>query len=249
MGLKLLRGVGQARAKFNDGSTDRFIPFAVLKEINLGITVEDARQTGGDRLFPLDIYTHSKSGRVRITDAQLNLEVLEMMGAQAPEASANMLVWELLTVSSGEVTTNADFVSGTIYIQDENGDIISPSVYSESGTDTITGLGSYDGTKIKVYYETADATGITNYALRVNDEQLYFELVHSSRYRDPADNTIKLFQIRIYRCRLLGNLEFTYTHGDFTAPVIEGEVLDPGRSDGKVLEYAFGTQPAGLVQI
>lgn len=253
MKYRLIRGVGQARAKFPVGTTSKYLPFATMKEINLGITAEDARQTGGDQLFPLDVFTTQKSGRVRITDAQLNMTVLEMMGAGTAATSANFLVFEILTVASNQVTTNAAIVSDavagtdTISILDEDGNPVTSYTHA-SGTKVIGGLSAQEGTRIKVYYETSDCTNITSYALKVNDEPVYFELIQSARYRDPEDNTIGLFQIRIYRLRLIGNLEFTFRHGEFSAPVIEAEILSPGRVDGKVLEYSLGTQPAALVQ-
>ena len=246
MKYKLLRGVGQCRTKFTQGTTTRWVPFLTLKEINLGITAEDARQTGGDRLFPLDIYTHTKSGRIRITDAQLVMDVLEMMGAGTAASAANIQVYELLTVSSGAVATNATYIVDTVSILDENGDPVTS--FTASTSPNITGLGAVEGQKIKVYYDTADCTGIKTYALKVDDLPLYFELIQSARYVDPVDNTMKIFQVRVYRCRMVGNLEFTFRHGEFAAPVIEAEVLDPGRADGHVIEYAFGTQPAALEQ-
>jgi hypothetical protein len=168
------------------------------------------------------------------------------MGAGAAASAANIQVYELLTVSSGAVATNATYIVDTVSILDENGDPVTS--FTASTSPNITGLGAVEGQKIKVYYDTADCTGITTYALKVDDLPLYFELIQSARYVDPVDNTIKIFQVRVYRCRMVGNLEFTFRHGEFAAPVIEAEVLDPGRADGHVIEYAFGTQPAALEQ-
>jgi hypothetical protein len=246
MQWNLLRGAGVARAKIPSGTTYTYIVFMTLKEINLGITAEDVRQTGGDRLFPLDIYTHTKSGRVRITDAQLLMSIFELLGSGAADTSSiDFLVHENLTVASGSVTTTANYTTGTISILDEDGNAITS--FTEDGDNTgISGLGAYDGTVVRVDYDTPDATGITSYALHVNDLPLYFELTQSSNYIEPSDNSLRSFQVLIYRLRMVGNLEFTFRHGEFSAPVLEAEILDPGRSDEEVVRYKFGTLPAGL---
>lgn len=243
--MKLLRGVGWARCKFLVGSTYQFLTFATMKEINLGITAEDTRQTGGDRLFPLDILTHTKSGRIRIVDAQLIMDVFQLMGSGTSVATGNVMVPETLTVTGGAVTTGATYIVDTVSLLSGSTDNISTFVATD-GTN-ITGIPSaYNGTKIKVLYETAECTSITKFSLHVDDEPVYFELVHTSRYRDPSDNAIRIFQTRIYRCRMVGNIEYTYTHGEFSAPSLEAEVLDPDRSDGVVLDYTFCTEPTGL---
>lgn len=242
---KLLRGVGQARILYDFGTDKRYIPFATMKEITLGISAEDARQTGGDRLFPLDIFTHSKSGKIKITDAALNMEVFDLMGSTL-ETSENFLVWELLTVTSGAVATNAAYVVGTVSLETSDG--VGITTFTATTSPNITAIdNAYEGQKIIVRYETGDVTNVNSYSLKVNDEPIYFEVIHSSRYRDPADNKIKIFQTRIYRCRLVGNLDYSFKEGEFSSPSIEAEVLDPGRSDYKVITYAFGDLPTDLV--
>jgi len=249
--MQLLRGVGYARAFFPVGTSYQYLVFATLKEINLGITAEDARQTGGDKLFPLDILTTSKSGRIRITDAQLLLDVFQLMGSGVAVNTGNVLVHESLSVSGGAVATNATYVvdgtkGTTVSILSATGQNVTGFTATD-GTN-ITGLSAHNGTIIKVLYETAQCTEIQKFTLSVDDEQIYFELVHVSRYKDPADNQFRIFQTRIHRCRLIGNIEYTFTHGEFSAPVMEAEVLDPNRSDGAVVEYTFAKQPVGLTQ-
>ena len=243
--MRLLRGVGWARAKFLVGSTYQYLTFATMKEINLGITAEDTRQTGGDRLFPLDILTHTKSGRIRIVDAQLVMDVFQLMGSGTASASGNVMVPETLTVTGGAVTTNATYIVGTVSLISATGDAITTFTATD-GTNITSIPAEHNGTKIKVLYETDECTAITKFSLHVDDEPVYFELLHTSRYRDPSDNNIRIFQTRIYRCRMVGNIEYTFTHGEFAAPTIEAEVLDPDRSDGVVLDYTFATEPAGL---
>lgn len=242
--MKLLKGVGILRAKYPVGSSFKYLVFATCKEVNLGITAEDVRQNAGDRLFPLDIYTHTKSGSIKITDASLNMEVLEMMGAGTATTTENVMVNELLTVATDSVTLNADFVAGTVSVLDKNGNDITSAI-TESAPRTITGLSAYDTQQVKVYYETEITTGVVN-SLKYDDEPLYFEVIHTSRFRDPATNAIMIFQTRIYRCRMKGNLEWTFQHGQYAVPVIDAEVLDPGRADKKIVTYSFSTEPAGL---
>lgn len=249
--MQLLRGVGYARSFFPVGTTYQYMVFATLKEINLGISAEDARQTGGDRLFALDILTNSKTGRIRITDAQLMLDVFQLMGSGIAETSGNVLVHEVLTVSGGAVATNAvyvvDAVKGTtVSILSATSANITGFVATD-GTN-ITGLSAYNGTKVRVLYETAACTEIQKFTLSVDDDPIYFELVHVSRYKEPSDNQYRIFQTRIHRCRSVGNLEYTFTHGEFSSPQFEAEVLDPGRSDGAVIEYTHCKQPVGLTQ-
>ncbi|HNR64695.1 MAG TPA: hypothetical protein PKJ95_00205 [Atribacterota bacterium] len=243
---KILRGVGTFRAKIPFGTSELWVPFITAKEINLGISAEDARQTGGDRYFPLDIMTTSKTGTVRVTDAALHLDIFKLLGTGDPGSTENFQVKEILTVSAGGViTTGASYVVGTVSLMDQYENFVSSGYVATDGA-TITGLSSYATTKMAVIYETADVSDAVVYSIHVNDLPTYFECVHVSRYRDPADNSIKLFQTRIYSCRPKGNLEYSYRHGEFSAPSFEAEVLDPGRVDGAVLTYAFGTEPAGL---
>jgi len=243
--MKLLRGVGQARAKFTVGTASRFMTFATMKEISLSISAEDTRQTGGDKLFPLDILTHTKSGRIRIVDAQLIMDVFQLMGAGTAATAGNIMVPETLTVSGGAITTTVAYVAGSVSILDEDGNPV--WTFTEAGGTSITGLdSSLNTTQVSVLYETAVFTDITKFTLHSDDEPLYFELTHISNFRDPQDNKIKTFQTHIYRCRMLGNIEFGFTHGEFTAPAMEAEVLDPGRSDKAILHYTFGTRPVGL---
>lgn len=238
--MKLLRGVGIARAKYTFASAVKFITWATLKEINLGITAEDTRQTGGDKLYPLDILTHTKSGRIRIMDAQLLFEAFELMGVAAATTGGNVMVSEPLTVASGEITTTQTYVADTVSIMSPTNEPFYG--FTEGGGTSITGLGAYEGLVVRAYYETTVATASV-YKFKNDDLPLYFELVHTSKYVDPNDNTTKLFQTRMKRCRLLGNFETNFVHGEFAAPVMEAEVLDPGNADGVVIEYTFCTQP------
>jgi len=241
--MKLLRGVGVARAKYLLSTVWRFLTFATMKEINLGISAEDTRQTGGDRLFPLDILTHTKSGRIRIMDAQLIFEAFEMMGSGSSVTGGNIMVSEPLTVASGSVTVTpaAGFVADTVSLTDEDNDPIYSYTENANGTD-VEDLSAYEGTQVRVYYETTIAAA-TVYSLHNNDEPVYFELVHTSRYRDPNDSLVKLFQTRMKRCRLLGNFETNFVHGEFSSPVIEAELLDPDNVDRVVVEYSFANEP------
>lgn len=243
---KILRGVGKMRAKIPFGTSNLWVPFITAKEINLGISAEDARQTGGDRYFPLDIMTVSKTGTVKINDAALHLDIFKLLGTGEPGSTENFQVEEVLTVSAGGViTTGVAYVAGSVSLLDQYENFVSSGYVDTSGTE-ITGLSAYANTKMRVLYETATVSDAVVYSIHVNDLPVYFECVHVSRYRDPADNSIKLFQTRIYSCRPKGNLEYTYRHGEFSAPSFEAEILDPGRTDGKVVTYAFGTEPAGL---
>ena len=244
---RILRGVGTMRAKIPFGSSTLWVPFVTAKEINLGITAQDARQTGGDKYFPLDIMTTEKSGTVKITDAALHLDIFKLLGSGDPGATENFMIKEVLTVSAGGIlTTTANFVAGSVSLLDQYGNFISTGYSDAVAGKAVTGLNAYANQKMKILYETPDVNDAIVYSLHVDDLPVYFECVHVSRYRDPADNSIKLFQTRIYRCRPKGNLEYTYRHGEFSAPSFEAEVLDPGRIDGKVVTYAFGTEPTGL---
>lgn len=245
----IFHGVGESVLKFNDGS---FVVIDSAQDLSIASSATTVEVEGGDSLYALADFVSKKSDKLTITNAVLNLETIKAQTGAEITAGSEVLFSDKKTIATAGCTLSQ--TTGIVV------DSVAAQVVNADGTKTpLSNIGA-TGTPTATQF-TVTAAGVVKVDTTLNDKVVEF----SGYYTDANGQVAKLLEttlpkvcefrhtllseesnedgkqyridVRAFKCKPSGAFTYDAKKGTAYAPKLEFSILNPKRTDKRVLDY------------
>jgi len=246
----VIKGVGEAIiTSASDGST--VARLLRLGDMKLSLNFPTEKIYGGDGLYPFDTIDKERTATVSFTNNEFDPDFLKAaMGATVtPNGTTEVQVMGEAKTIPSDTPYTVDLANKTTAIETsvkvryaDTGQEFTKTTTPTTGqfsyaTGTLTFASADAGKNILIDYKYTVTDGTLASVLTTGQIPVV-QIVHVSTFKDASGNDMKL-TATIYRAKANGTMEINRARGTAATHALEFEILDPGRPDKKMIDFAI----------